>query len=132
MHTHSPNQMQPTAPAQRVTGAYTRRITWTQHADARLVALYAEGTSLRALARAFNLSRHSLVERAVELGVQLRPVRSTAMSADRAGGPEVDEPGRDPLPAGHALTWGLINQGTCLQGQAYHAPPDPRRRSGDA
>ena len=35
---------------------------------------------------------------------------------------------REPLPAGHALTWGIITQGTCLEGSSYTPPPPIRVR----
>lgn len=55
------------------------------------------------------------------------------MSTDRSMDPTIrhrryfatGRPGRDnrpPLPAGHPMSWGLINQGTTLESAAYPFP----------
>ena len=109
-----------------------RRITWTAHADARLKALHNEGVSLRALSRAFGLSRHTLAERASRLGLQLRPAAPRQpTSCSVADSLSVDDQ-RQPLPSGHPLTWDLITRGTCLHGLAYSVPTGPRRNATDA
>jgi hypothetical protein len=36
--------------------------------------------------------------------------------------PDRPDPNRDPLPAGHPVSWSLLTAGTCLQGTPYACP----------
>lgn len=107
-----------------------RRITWTPQADARLARLRGEGASLRALSRAFGLGRSAVAERATHLGLHTPIPAADRPPIARKPTPDgLDDPTRDPLPAGHPVSWGLITAGTCLEGVAYAAPkPIPNRR----
>lgn len=95
-----------------------RRITWTPEVDARLTQLHASGASVRALARAFGLGRQAVSERATRLGIYTKPTlpqrKPTSVSSDDAT--------RDPLPAGHPISWGLLTAGTSLDGAPYQLP----------
>lgn len=93
----------------------TRRIIWTPQADARLFQMHASGVSMRALARAFGLGRQAISERAMRLGIHTRlplPVRKPALISN-------EDATREPLPAGHPISWGLLTAGTSLEGAAY-------------
>jgi hypothetical protein len=101
-----------------------RRITWTEVADSRLTRMRGEGASLRAMAAAFGLSRSAIAERASRLGLVL-PTRAPDVAKPTPPNPELQ---RDPLPAGHPISWGLITAGTCLEGTPYVVPTQPRTR----
>lgn len=95
-----------------------RKIIWTPQADARLTQLHISGISIRALARAFGLGRQAVSERAARLGITARlqlPQRKPAPMPN-------DDATRDPLPAGHPISWGLLVAGTSLEGAPYHPP----------
>jgi len=98
------------------------RITWTAHADQKLAKMREHGISMRCMARAFGLSRSVITARARALGLEI-PTRPAPVAQKASLLPDW---GRDPLPAGHDLTWGLITQGTCLEGSCY-TPPEPVR-----
>ena len=99
-----------------------RRTSWTALSDQRLAQLREQGTSLRSIARVFRLSRSVITARAVQLGLEIpqrprtdsKPVEVRVVIA------------REPLPAGDPLTWGLITEGTCIEGNRY-TPPAPVR-----
>ncbi len=111
-------------------GPYRRtcRVTWTSGADTRLTGLYAEGLSLRGIAKAMCLSRNAVVERATRLGVH----NCVPMAERKVSSVQVTEhlgaenPERDPLPAGHPISWGLLTAGTSLEGTLYQIPKLPK------
>jgi hypothetical protein len=82
-----------------------------------------EGASIRALALAFGIGRQAAQQRAKKLGLlnasERRPLKRCTMSNVAT---DLANLTRDSLPAGHELTWGLINLGTCLEGASYPAP----------
>ncbi len=51
----------------------------------------------------------------------MRSVQSSAVIQDQE---------RDPLPAGHPATWGLLTNGTCLEGAPYVIPANPLQAKG--
>jgi hypothetical protein len=104
-----------------------RRVTWTNQADAQLIHLRGEGASIRTLATTFSLSRSTIAMRAVRLGLVL----PTKLAAPAKTDPTPD-PARDPLPAGHPISWGLITAGTALEGAAYEIPDSHRLRRASA
>jgi hypothetical protein len=82
--------------------------------------------SLRGIAKAMRLSRNAVVERASRLGVHV-PMRAGCRRAAITSKPQhgyesVDSLNRDPLPAGHPISWALITDGTSLEGVAYEIP----------
>lgn len=101
-----------------------RRITWTPQADARLSRMRIEGASIRTVAAAFGLSRSTVAERATRIGLQIPP-KALPKQREQHVDPGTDL-ARDPLPAGHPISWGLITQGTSLEGEAYAAPDNTR------
>ncbi len=63
-----------------------------------------DGASWATISRALGLSRNTVIER----GRRLRAVAPARVAAPVAEGPDIDDPNRPPLPAGHPLTWGLL------------------------
>jgi hypothetical protein len=63
-----------------------------------------DGASWAAISRALGLSRNTVIERGRRLRAAA-PVRVAVPVAER---PEIDDPNRPPLAAGHPLTWGLL------------------------
>jgi hypothetical protein len=100
-----------------------RNVTWTNQADARLVRLRGEGASIRNLATAFGLSRSAIAVRAGRLGLALPS--KPAPPAKTGPAPDLT---RDPLPAGHPISWDLLTAGTSLEGAAYEIPDSQRLR----
>ena len=107
--------------AQSHHAGHSLRTRWTQQSDRQLLQMRKQGASLRTMAKAFGLSRSVVTARALQLGVEI-PTRPPAQPKAAS----VPRETRDPLPAGDPLTWGLITQGTCLQGNPY-TPPQPVR-----
>ena len=100
-------------------------LQWTPIADQRLARMRHDGASMRAIARAFGLSRSSITDRARRLGLEIpskpQPIpRPSAVENDLT---------REALPAGHPISWGLLTQGTCLEGSAYSPPLSFRERA---
>jgi hypothetical protein len=83
--------------------------TWTDPADFRLRRMRLEGASWEAIAEALGVSPAAASARAERIGAD-RASRVLAASED---------PARDPLPAGHPRTWGVLTQGTWLAGTRY-------------
>ncbi len=93
-------------------------ITWTDDADALIRDLRTAGHSWDAIARALGTARWTAIERAKTLGIHL-PLPHPPRAARAPGS------GREPLPAGHPVTWGALVDGTLLAGAAYPYPPMP-------
>lgn len=89
------------------------KLPWTAESDDTLCRLRAEGVSWERIAAAFGISRWSVIRRGQLVGAHA-PLRPPP--------PPVD-PTREALPAGHALSWGAITEGTLLEGVAYPWPP---------
>lgn len=110
------NRPLPHTPAQSSNRSQAaRRITWTSQADARLTHLHASGASIRALARAFGLGRQAVSERAMRLGI----ITKQPLVERKPPLIQNDDATRDPLPAGHFISWGLLIAGTSLEGAPY-------------
>ncbi len=84
-------------------------IDWTPEQDAAILRLRGEGATWDSIADALNICRWTVGERGRRIGAQL-PAPETIVEAD---------PERDPLPAGHPETWGVLVRGTCLAGMAW-------------
>ena len=87
-----------------------RKNVWSDGQDARIRRLRTEGASCDVIALLLGVTRAAVAERARALGVEHHPETDLADAE------------RPPLPAGHRLTWGPINQGTALQDAPFHAP----------
>ncbi len=93
-------------------------LNWTSDADALIRDLRHRAHSWDTIARALGTSRWAAIERAKLLGAYL-PLPAPFRAARRA------DTGREPLPAGHPVTWGTLMAGTLLEGAAYPYPPLP-------
>lgn len=86
---------------------------WTSAQDARIRRLRAEGATWDIIAEDLGLTRWIVIERGRRIRARLPPPEFV---------PLLDDPGRDPLPAGHARTWGAMNAGTMLANEPYPLP----------
>jgi hypothetical protein len=89
-------------------------VVWTPELDERLLQLRLYGLTWDAIASAMRLGRNTVLERGRKIGARRPP----------APRPAVAEEARDrpPRQAGHPITWGLLNAGTVLEGEAYPYP----------
>jgi hypothetical protein len=89
-------------------------VRWTAELDGRLRELRAGGMTWDGIAAAMGLGRNTVLERGRKIGARrVRKMASCGQEEPR------DRPARQ---AGHPLTWGLINVGTVLEGEAYPYP----------
>lgn len=95
------------------------KLRWTDAADTHIRRLRAEGASWDAIAAAIGTSRWSAIERGRRIGARA-PIRVA---------PPPPDPGREPLAAGHPITWGAITDGTLLEATLYPWPPLPLIRA---
>jgi hypothetical protein len=86
---------------------------WTSAQDTRIKRLRAEGATWDEIAVDLGLTRWLVIERDRRVGARLPP-------PDFIASP--DHPDRDPLPAGHARTWGAMNANTVLVKEPYPLP----------
>jgi hypothetical protein len=89
-------------------------VKWTPDLDAQLRDLRSGGTTWDGIAAAMGLGRNTVLERGRKIGA--RRIRKVSCSAVEEA---KDRPSRQ---AGHPLTWGLLNAGTVLEGEAYPYP----------
>ena len=90
-------------------------LVWTERADETLYTLRGEGRSWDAIAAVLGISRWAAIERGRRIGAQKPEPPPRAQDDGQAG--------REPLPAGHPISWGAIIAGTVLDGTAYPFPP---------
>lgn len=89
------------------------KLIWTDAQDSQIKRLRGEGEAWDAIAAALGLSRWTVIERGRRLGAH-RPPKEFV--------PPPEDPGRDPLPAGHPRSWNVITEGTVLEGTPYPLP----------
>jgi hypothetical protein len=89
---------------------------WTEPRDTQLRRLRHDGADWGAIAATLSMSRNAVMERARRIGARLPPPESVASAQARL----LMDPSRDPLPAGHTVTWTAITAGTALAGTGYH------------
>jgi hypothetical protein len=90
--------------------------TWTVPSDYRLRRLRLEGESWEAIAEALAISPEAARVRAER--IRARPPSPSLTLRD--------DPAREPLPAGHPRAWGVLTQGTWLDGTHYPTLPSLR------
>lgn len=90
-----------------------RRI-WTDRADETIRRMRADGATWAAIAGVLGLSRNTIIERGRRIHAAGGPVQVA-----RPKPPPEEDPNRGALPAGHALTWGLLTRGTILEGTTF-------------
>lgn len=78
---------------------------WTEDADMTIRLMRAAGATWSAIGLALGLSRNTVIERGRRL-CAAAPKRVAVCTVIRQ---QADDPNRDPLPAGHPLTWGLLS-----------------------
>lgn len=86
--------------------------TWTAPSDSRLHRMRLEGASWDAIAEALAVSPEAVRARAERIGATRTAACLTV----------VEDPAREPLPAGHSQAWGVLTQGTWLAGTRYPTP----------
>jgi hypothetical protein len=94
-----------------------QKLIWTDAQDSQIKRLRGEGASWDTVAAILGLARWTVIERGRRIGAQ-RPPRDFV--------PPPEDPGRDPLPAGHPRSWGVITSGSILEGASYPLPIFPR------
>ena len=87
---------------------------WTQVRDARLRRMRAEGAGWPEIGLALAVSPDVARERARRIGAK-RLLAEAVEPED----PDLNDPARAPLPAGHPRAWGLLTAGTLLMDEAW-------------
>jgi hypothetical protein len=90
-----------------------RKTVWTEGQDTQIRRLRTEGASWDVVALVLGLARWTIIERARAIGAERLPPNAITCP---------DESDREPLPAGHAESWGAINRGTGLQEVPFQTP----------
>ena len=92
-----------------------RKLVWTAAQDTQIRRLRAEGASWDTIAAILGFNRWT-VKRGRRIGAPPPP---------REFVPPPEDPSRDPLPAGHPRSWGVITSGTLLEDTPYPLPVFP-------
>ena len=82
--------------------------------DPQIRRMRAEGASWDEIAADLHVSRWAVIDRARKLGAGRLPTQALEMTHDL---------GREPLPAGHRVSWDVLLAGTILEGNSYPWPP---------
>ena len=94
-----------------------KKFIWTDAQDTRIRRLRTEGASWDTIAAVLGLSRWAVIERGRRIGARPPP---------REFVPPLEDPTRDPLPAGHPRSWDVLTAGTVLESTPYPLPYFPR------
>jgi hypothetical protein len=90
-----------------------RKFLWTEAQDVQIKRLRTEGASWDAIASIMGLTRWAIIDRGRRIGARPPPPEFVA---------SLEDPGRDPLPAGHPRSWSMLTVGTVLEGTPYPLP----------
>ena len=90
-----------------LTRVHSRPTTWTPAADAKIRQMRGYGASVREIARHFGIARNEVTVRVRALGL---PIKQHVKPASPS--PKYDT--REPLPAGHPISWDLVTRGTSM------------------
>lgn len=90
-----------------------QKLCWTEAQDLTIRRKRGEGESWDRIATALGLSRYTVIERGRRLGAELPAMGFV---------PPAEDPKREALPPGHPTSWGVITDGTLLEGDAYPLP----------
>jgi hypothetical protein len=93
-----------------------RKHVWTDAQDTQIRRLRIEGASWDTIAATLGITRWTVIERGHRIGAE-RPPHEIL--------PPPEDPARDPLPAGHPRSWGVITAGTVLENVPYGLPAFP-------
>lgn len=91
---------------------HSRPTTWTPAADAKIRQMRGDGATLREIARHFGIARCTVSVRVRALGL---PIIDRAKPTSPR--PKYDT--REPLPAGHPISWDLVTRWTSMAGCRY-------------
>ena len=94
-----------------------KKLVWTDAQDTRIRRLRIEGASWDTIAGVLGFTRWTVIERGRRIKA-MRPPRDFL--------PPPEDLARDPLPAGHPRSWGVITAGSVLEGAPYPFPLFPR------
>ena len=86
---------------------------WSKSADQTIRQMRAQGATWAAIGCALGLSRNTIIERG-------RRLQASAPARAATPKPQVDvpdDPNREPLPAGHPRTWGLLTDAAYPTGE---------------
>lgn len=89
------------------------KLIWTDAQDSQIRRLRMEGASWDTIAAILGLARWTVIDRGRRIGAQ-RPPHDFV--------PPPEDPAREPLPAGHPRSWGVITAGSVLEDEAYPLP----------
>lgn len=89
------------------------KLLWTNAQDTQIRRMRAEGETWEAIGLILGLSRWAVIERGRRINARPPPPDFI---------PVLDDPHRDPLPAGHPRTWAMMNAGTVLADEPYPMP----------
>jgi hypothetical protein len=90
-----------------------KKLVWTDAQDTLIRRLRAEGATWDTIAATLGISRWTVIERGRRIGARPPPHEFV---------PPPEDPARDPLPAGHPRSWGVITAGTVLEDTPYPLP----------
>ncbi|MDD2860649.1 MAG: AsnC family protein [Acidiphilium sp.] len=90
------------------------RRNWTETADNTIRRMRAGGATWAAIGDVLGLSRNTIIER----GRRIQAVGGPVPVRKPVRLPEND-PNREPLRAGHPISWGILTRGTVLEGVAF-------------
>jgi hypothetical protein len=93
-----------------------RKHVWTDAQDTQIRRLRVEWASWDTIAATLGITRWTVIERGHRIGAECPP---------REPLPPPEDPARDPLPAGHPRSWGVITAGTVLENVPYGLPALP-------
>jgi hypothetical protein len=94
-------------------GDMPTKLIWTNAQDSQIKRLRLEGASWDTIAAILGIARWTVIDRGRRIGAQRPPLNFK---------PPPEDPGRDPLPAGHPRSWGVITTGSVLEGVPYPLP----------
>ncbi|MGC8474968.1 MAG: AsnC family protein [Acetobacteraceae bacterium] len=92
------------------------KLTWTAEQDAQILRLRTEGVSWDGIAASLARNRWAVLERGRRINAP-RPQRGTPARLETTD--------REPLPAGHPISWNALIAGSVLDGTPYPLPCFP-------
>jgi hypothetical protein len=95
------------------------KLVWTEPRDSQLRRLRNDGADWDIIATSLSITRNAVMERARRIGARLPPPETLADNQASF----LTDPLREPLAAGHPVTWHAITAGTALDGSFYPAFP---------
>lgn len=95
-----------------------KAIDWTPEMDAMILRMRRHATTWTRIAADLDVSEQAVKTHAHQaLGVPMRKAAPPPPAANM-----LDHSAREPLPAGHPISWGILNANTTLAGAHYPHP----------